>query len=843
MAKTRSIQNTFLSGELSPLLKGNVSIGQYYQGLETAENVVIVPQGGVKRRGGLAHVDTVSNILERDTSLPAMPNGGTPSIANDGDDGTSTATTVAMGTTVDYVIAEYDTGAVDFSGYIYVSGFSISAGSASANTFRVMVSINGTFWYDAYSFGEVSTTAVSAYVTWPFFPVRYVRLVKTSSTDLGAAVANLAEFHLLNSGSTLSEVNQFEVFTETGESHLAVLTQENLAIYNHQSGVATFVEAVQTPYQSDEVNNVRVATLNNITLFFHEDYPVKRLINYGSVNIGGGASKNPNGSDYWVFDEPTFLNIPQYDFDDNLSPTPIAEQQDITFTSFTRGMRYQVEVNGVLSKNISYSGDANTDEQAATEENLRKNLQDMPVFGDSGISVNRQGALQYRITIEGESADDYKLFSGFNTTGTSSASLTFTAVANGTSRKEDIWSSTRGYPKMGAFFEGRLWIGGTRDKPQTLLASKSGSFLDFDQGGGDDDEGIFVTLSSRGGTTINDVYAGRDLQIYTSSGEYAILEPGVTPSTVNALQQTSNGSLYLPVEEVDGAVIYCDKNGKTLREHVYSFNEDAYVSNDISVLSSHLIKAPVSTAFLTGTASEDSNWLFVVNADGSGTILNKLRSQDINGFTRFSIDGSLKSCTVFGDSVSFISQRAINSTVVNHIEVWSFDHLMDAGVRQAFSSSPSGLDHLNGEEVMVTVDGILLDSRVVTSGTITITSQEAALYDSSNTLEVGLNFDVKVKAMPINTNVGSGENFLRLKRIVRMNIRVLESYGLYVDGIPIPGRSFGSEALNTPLEKFSGILDDIYPTEGWNRDTMPEITCPDPTPLHIQAIEYEVESS
>ncbi|MDX1739087.1 MAG: hypothetical protein R3261_12670, partial [Alphaproteobacteria bacterium] len=36
-------------------------------------------------------------------------------------------------------------------------------------------------------------------------------------------------------------------------------------------------------------------------------------------------------------------------------------------------------------------------------------------------------------------------------------------------------------------------------------------------------------------------------------------------------------------------------------------------------------------AIIGGTASEDANWVFIVNDDGTATVLNTLRSQDING--------------------------------------------------------------------------------------------------------------------------------------------------------------------------------------------------------------------
>jgi len=100
--------------------------------------------------------------------------------------------------------------------------------------------------------------------------------------------------------------------------------------------------------------------------------------------------------------------------------------------------------------------------------------------------------------------------------------------------------------------------------------------------------------------------------------------------------------------------------------------------------------------------------------------------------------------------------------------------------------------------------------------------------------------------MPLNTNVGSGQNQMRLKRVVRINARVYESSGVYVNGNAVPIRSFGAapdSPLDNPPEVLTGIIDDIYGTDGWTREEVPVFTVPDPTPLHIQMIEFEVESS
>jgi hypothetical protein len=192
-----------------------------------------------------------------------------------------------------------------------------------------------------------------------------------------------------------------------------------------------------------------------------------------------------------------------------------------------------------------------------------------------------------------------------------------------------------------------------------------------------------------------------------------------------------------------------------------------------------------------------------------------------------------------------IDKRTINGNIEYHIERWSFDHMMDDSI--IFNPGPTdtqltGLGYLEGKTVQILADGVVLTERTVVGGQVVLTSEELG-YTS---IEVGLNFPVEVKGMPLNTNIGSGENQMRIKRIVRMNIRVYQSYGYYVDGQPVPIRDFGDSSdspLNTSPHLKTGIIEDVLNTIGWTRDTMPSITAPDPTPVHIQMIEYEVESS
>ena len=100
--------------------------------------------------------------------------------------------------------------------------------------------------------------------------------------------------------------------------------------------------------------------------------------------------------------------------------------------------------------------------------------------------------------------------------------------------------------------------------------------------------------------------------------------------------------------------------------------------------------------------------------------------------------------------------------------------------------------------------------------------------------------------MPLNTNMGSGFNVMRQKKITNMNLRVYQSGGIYIDGNPVPVRNFGDSSdspLGTPFKVKSGIIENNNGGNGWGINVAPRITVPDAAPFHLQAIQFEVESS
>jgi len=850
MAKTRFIQSSFVSGELSPLLKGRIDINQYYQAVETAENVVIVPQGGMKRRPGTEFITQTTRNLANWAYTGSMPNGGNPSILEGVSDTTTTSTTVPIGTTDNYVVIKADRGATNVSEteFVDIRQISISAGNTS-DEFKIQYSSDDVTYTDAGDVPLIGANPQDFRIKVGVY-ARYWRLVRVGTTGLGLSTITAAAFILMQETGVDSDAKLEDFSVEDDRHYLVEFTRDNIAIFRSQlvglNIQTTRVADIRPTYSGGvDVSTVRTAQVENVMLVVGNFEPM-RLVNLGT------------DSD-WVLDNIPFLNVPQYDFDDALSPTPVNEIQVMTLGhtgsgQWKRGDRFEVDIEGVLSKSISYAGDSTADEQASTVFNIQKNLQEMPVFGETGVAVARTGSQEYTITISGESTKDFELFSAYVTEGSADHEIEFTKTQTGTPRKEDVWSATRGYPVSICFYEGRLVLGGTQSKPQSIFMSKTGAFFDFDIDDGDDDEAIFATISSRKLNDIVDVYPGRNLQVFTSGAEFAVTSKPVTPSSITIAPQTSHGANKVEVQDVDGSTIFVDRHGKSLLSFLYSFNEDAYTSDDRSVLASHLINQPVDMALLAGTASDDANWLFIVNTDGTATILNTLRSQDINGYTGWNTDGDIKSVCVVDDQLFMTVERTVNSVAKLFIERWDFTYLMDCSIKSAqVAGVIDGLDHLDGESVKVLTregqadanEGYVLSSYTVASGEITLDSSEVYSF---TTYEVGLPFIPTIKPMPLNTNIGSGQNQMRLKKIVRMNVRVYESSGINIDGIAVPVREFGEAGTTSPLTGASiipktGIIEDVYDINGWGREVIPTITCPDPTPMHIQMIEYEVEGN
>jgi hypothetical protein len=404
-----------------------------------------------------------------------------------------------------------------------------------------------------------------------------------------------------------------------------------------------------------------------------------------------------------------------------------------------------------------------------------------------------------------------------------------------TSTAEPVWSATRGWPKTAAFFEQRLWFGGSKNRPQTLWASQVADYFNFDLGTAQDDEGLDVTLDTAQINGIVSLMPSRHLQVFTKGGEFYIASSPITPANIAVKNQTRFGSSTVQPVNIDGATLFLDYSLSSIREFVFSWEEEAYTSNSSTLLASHLITTPVDMDARRGTALEDAHYVYVVNSDGTMAVFNTLRHQDVAGWTKWETTGNIEAVTVEGSEVWFAVKRTINSATVYYLEKADANTYTDANKLQTQSSSTtvSNLAHLNGQSARVRADSAVMADATPSGGSIT-------LARAGVIVEVGLDYDVTIKTMPITSQFGDGNILTNYKRVIRVVADMYQSLGVYVNGTLLPDRTFGTGILGSTPDAFTGIKE-IH-ILGWTRLAQVTITQTDPQPFTLLGLVVEVEA-
>ena len=431
-----------------------------------------------------------------------------------------------------------------------------------------------------------------------------------------------------------------------------------------------------------------------------------------------------------------------------------------------------------------------------------------------------------------------KLVRGATDTSWTLSNITLTNIPTHDfgSGAEAVWSASKGWPVSCTFFESRLWFGGSKSRPQSLWGSKTNDFYNFDLGTSLADESIYITLDTDQVNAVTAVYAGRHLQVFTTGGEFYLPDSPLTPEKSAVKRQTRYGSSAIRPVMIDGATLYLDRTGKAVREFVYTYSEDAYTSSSTSILASHLLNTPLDMDVSRGTSKDSANYIYIVNADGTVAVYNTLRGHEVSGWTQWVTDGTVESVAVVVDEVYFSVKRTINGSTVYYLEATDPDRYTDSCklvTNSPASATVSGLAHLNGETCRVKADGSVMPNATVASGSIT-------LGRTATSIEVGLDYDVKVKTMPLNIDFQNGPILTRKKRIVRVIVNLYQSLGIYIDGTLLPDRTLGENVLDTTPTPYTG-LKEIFML-GWTDLAQVEITQVDPVPMLLIGLSLEVEA-
>jgi hypothetical protein len=419
-----------------------------------------------------------------------------------------------------------------------------------------------------------------------------------------------------------------------------------------------------------------------------------------------------------------------------------------------------------------------------------------------------------------------------------------TAIANGNwdieSGYEDVWSSTKGWPRTVTFHQGRLYFGGSRSRPSTIWGSIVGLFFDFEPTEGLDDDALEATLDTNTFNAITDIISGRDLTIFTTGGEFYVPQNGLEPITPLSffVQSTSrNGSKPgIRVQQLEGGVIFVQRQGKSLSEIAYSDTQLTYVTSKISLLSGHLLKTPKRMALRRAVDTDENDLLLIVNGDdGTLASYSLMRSQNVIAPSELvTAQGSFIDVGVDLTTIYTVVKRTISGVDQYYVERFDSTCLTDSAKTGGAAASAS-MSHLVGKEVNILLDDIVQANQTVPGGG-TVTFPRASTSD----YEVGLPITVQATTMPIDLKIQAGTRLGFKKRIVEVNALVLETQNLVINGIEIPFRSFDTPStLDADVPEFTGtkVLNGIL---GYSNEAKITITQSAPLKFTLLGMEYKV---
>ena len=278
-----------------------------------------------------------------------------------------------------------------------------------------------------------------------------------------------------------------------------------------------------------------------------------------------------------------------------------------------------------------------------------------------------------------------------------------------------VFGSTNNYPKTALYSQQRLYFGGTINNPEKIWASRIGSLSNFypsrfDTSSTNDAESFNFTLVGRRVNQIKYFSEIRRFLCLSSEGEWVIAgnDYGViTPTAINAQQQTFNGSGDITPILVNGDLLYLQARNSIIRNLSFDVNGDSYNGTDLTIFSSHLFDNYSIQDWSFQLIPNSIIW--AVRNDGILLGLTYIKEHEILAWHRHDFqDAEVENVCVIPstneDDVYLILKRTVNSSTVRYIEKMSTRNINDIEDCNFMDSSLS-YDGTNTGSITMTLSG------------------------------------------------------------------------------------------------------------------------------------------
>ncbi|TET97748.1 MAG: hypothetical protein E3J23_08700 [Candidatus Stahlbacteria bacterium] len=628
---TYPIRNDFSKGELSSRVEGRVDLPGYYQGCKIMENCIMVPQGGVEKRPGTAYIGTTYN-----------PPGITASSAP-----------VKL---IPFEVNDSEIYILEL-GHNYLRIWDVLNKSLVQNGGGDLV-IN-----TEYNSGDVQTIQYAQTEGTIFFAHENYQIRKLKKTEDGFF------FNIMG-------------FKATQWISSVEYKRGTVIAYNGDYFISNIKNTGNTPTIGDwnESGTVLPDLSGDITAWVGGAYSIGDYAVHGEIlwkANSNHSNKEPGDPDsiagfVWVprrIEKYEWKNFGDgsYTRDEWLNAVyGVGKWKIVWFSIYS-----QIIESGGYGKQSNYD----IEYQEPTETFVYH-------WDDTGISLADIKSPQtlfewdvldtYNLNDYAYDPGDFRLWRSLKTvTGGSLAEGRYWDLITG----NPLYNEDGDYPSSISFMGDRLFLGGTKNNPQSISASKIGEYNNFSMSTDDDDSFTFKIAADRS-SRIKWMAAKDVLLIGTSSSEWLAsgsASAAITPTNIQVYRQSAYGSEYQQSIFVADSLLFFQKGGRKLREYKYSNDNRAYLANDLTFFADHITQSGISQS--SYQQNPDSIlWSVKNNGDLIGLTYDRLSG--IAGWHRHTTQGRFENvASVNGsgdeDVLWFIVRRNINGTDVRYIEEMS----------------------------------------------------------------------------------------------------------------------------------------------------------------------------
>jgi len=804
MANVRTFSRSFAGGEVTPEFWGRIDDVKYQTGLATCRNMLVLPHGPVANRPGFEFVrqcgvpdnpvrvipfsfsTTQTMVIELGENYARFHTNGATLLSGDPDpyepmqtitgvDAPTDTLTINAHGFADGKEIQFDTSNTLPAGL--VAGAAYYVIDATANTFKVARSVGG--------------SAVN---------------ITSAGSGTHRAGRRYTKGDLVEDGGGI----YYSIADNPGEA------PPDIDLWYEMPGE---IYQIPMPYESADLFDIHYVQSSDVLTLVHPSHPVRELRRLGATK--------------WVLEEVVFQ--PQIE----APGVPTVTATRASSPTQLRDYRYRITAMGPDNIEESLGGGIGTTNQT-------NNLLQTDAFNTITWD-NVEGAGRYRIYRE-----DNGLFGYVGET----EDLTFKdeGVTPDLSitppNIKPTFDAAGKYPAAVSYYQQRRVFAGTNEQPQSVWMTRSGteSNLTYSLPSRDDDS-IGFRVAAREANTIRHIVPLQDLVLLTSSGEWRLQgsEGPVAPSNIKVGPQSYVGANNVQPVIVNNSLLYAAARGGHVREMGFSNDSGGYITGDLSLRAPHLFDTFRIEDMAYSKAPVPFCWF--VSSTGKLLGFTYIPEQQIGAWHQHdTVDGEFESIAVVAegeeDVLYAVIRRVINGNPTRYIErlrsrqfVAQADaFFVDSGLTYdgAPVSTLAGLDHLEGEEVSILIDGAVHPRRTVVGGSINLDVPGSKIH-------VGLPITADMQTLPLAFETqGFGQG--RVKNVNKVWLRVYRSSGIFAG--PSPDRLTEAKQRTTenwgqpPALKTEEI--EIMVEADWTDNGSVFVRQQDPLPLTIVSMSLEV---